>query len=144
MIVGLAVSNLEISFTDEENTYLSAPQQLSSAGLILGHVIQPLSTTRLEPSNPSNFSFCEIAQATNNGVLTTTAAGPPTGSYRMSSILTASNQQPVLLPVIQHGAVDDIIFVKKILFVAVSFSHQSPSSAWIQTVIFLATRHRDL
>ncbi|KAJ6501891.1 hypothetical protein C8R45DRAFT_604133 [Mycena sanguinolenta] len=49
--------------------------------------------------------------ADNTGVITTTmSSGLPVGSYRLSSIIAAANSQPILLPILQHGAVDDAIY----------------------------------
>ena len=55
-------------------------------------------------------------EAAKNGVLTADVTdGLPEGVYRMGSINAAANHQPVIVPVAQHGMLDDIVYftVKK-------------------------------
>ena len=47
----------------------------------------------------------------NNEVSNSVSKGLPAGTYRMASITTAANHQPVLGPVAQHGSFDDMIYV---------------------------------
>ncbi|KAJ7203165.1 hypothetical protein GGX14DRAFT_369872 [Mycena pura] len=118
MILGLAIINLSTgSFTNEETNYMSAPQQLDSDGTIKGHpfvVIEEL-TDPSQPSltDPNKFTFCKglTGVADSSGVLNSSVPGLQPGFYRMSSMIVAINSQPVALPVVQRGAVDDAIFV---------------------------------
>ncbi|EEB91762.1 hypothetical protein MPER_09828, partial [Moniliophthora perniciosa FA553] len=36
--------------------------------------------------------------------------GLPEGFYRLASINTAANHQPVVVPVAQHGTLDDVVY----------------------------------
>ncbi|KAF7364040.1 hypothetical protein MSAN_01062700 [Mycena sanguinolenta] len=117
MTIGLAVTNFATGdFANEDTNFLAAPQQLDSNGLIQGHpyiVIEQLSSDTPAPSNPLKFVFLKgmTGVADNTGVITTTMSGGlPVGSYRLSSIIAAANSQPVLLPILEHGAVDDAIY----------------------------------
>jgi hypothetical protein len=125
MTVGLAISNFVTGFsTNPQTAYLASPQTLSPEGLIQGHVFfvieqiprpKPFPTDL--PSNPLSFVFGKTsADVAIDGVLTTVVPGLPAGFFKMSSILTSSNHLPVLLPIIQHGAVDDVIFVTRLFF----------------------------
>jgi hypothetical protein len=104
------------NFVNAELNYFAAPQQLNSAGQILGHshvVVETLtSATQTTPTNPKNFAFFKgLNAAAVNGQLTAdVSAGLPAGSYKLSSINTAANHQPVLVPVAQHGSLDDAIY----------------------------------
>ncbi|KAJ7706860.1 hypothetical protein B0H17DRAFT_1192423 [Mycena rosella] len=119
MTVGLAVTNFATgAFANPEKSFLSAPQQLDANGLIQGHpaiVFEQLtSPDQLDPTNPQIFSLFKsmTAVADSTGVVTTTVTnGLAAGFYRLSSIIVATNGQPVLLPVLQHGAVDDTIYI---------------------------------
>ena len=52
--------------------------------------------------------------------------GLPAGVYRLSSINTASNHQPVLSPIAQHGSLDDAVYVCRIvLFVRSAGAHKN-------------------
>jgi hypothetical protein len=47
-----------------------------------------------------------------NGILTADVTkGLPAGFYRLGSINTAANHQPVIVPIAQHGGLDDYIYV---------------------------------
>ena len=37
------------------------------------------------------------------------------GTYRLCSINTAANHQPVLVPVAQHGSMDDCVYVSLLI-----------------------------
>jgi hypothetical protein len=53
-----------------------------------------------------------LNDAAKGGVLSTSvAAGLPAGSYRLCSINSAANHQPVLAPIAQHGSLDDCVYV---------------------------------
>lgn len=103
------------TFTNPDDTYYAAPQQLSSNGQIIGHshvTIQSLgnSLTPDSPPDPTTFAFfLGIDNAGNgDGLLSATVnGGLPAGNYRVCTLTSASNHQPVLMPVAQRGAQDD-------------------------------------
>ena len=46
------------------------------------------------------------------GILTAdVTAGLPAGAYRLCSINTAANHQPAIVPIAQHGSLDDCVYV---------------------------------
>ncbi|KAI0769340.1 hypothetical protein BD413DRAFT_628239 [Trametes elegans] len=113
--VKMAIANLETGhFVNAAQNYFAAPQVVNAQGVIQGHshiVIQRLeSLSQTTPADPASFAFFkglnDVAQA---GVLSTEVAGLPAGFYRMASINSAANHQPVLVAVAQHGALDDMI-----------------------------------
>ncbi|KAJ6480816.1 hypothetical protein C8R47DRAFT_598840 [Mycena vitilis] len=117
--IGLAVKNLATgNFANGQTSYLTAPQQLDSSGQIQGHpliVIEqlPAGADAFTPPDTTNFVFFKglSGVADSTGVLTGAIDdGLPAGFYKLSSIIAATNGQPVLLPVLQHGAVDDAIY----------------------------------
>ncbi|KAI6133872.1 hypothetical protein EV401DRAFT_1583299 [Pisolithus croceorrhizus] len=116
--VQLAIQGMQTGFfVNADTNYFAAPQQLNAQGQIQGHshvVIEQLdSLTQTTPLNPSNFAFFKgLNNAAQNGVLSTTVQGGlPEGVYKLSSINTASNHQPLLVPVAQHGSLDDAVYV---------------------------------
>ncbi|KAJ7453075.1 hypothetical protein FB451DRAFT_671382 [Mycena latifolia] len=118
MTVGLAVTNFAMgNFADPQASFLSAPQQLDASGNIQGHpiiIFEPLSTSiPIVPTDPRRFALVKgiSGKPDSTGVVTTTITGLPAGVYRVSSLIVAANSQPVLMPVLQHGAVDDTIFI---------------------------------
>ncbi|KAF7337837.1 hypothetical protein MVEN_02006600 [Mycena venus] len=115
--VGLAVTNFATgNFGNSVSNYLAAPQQLDSSGQIQGHpqvVIEAIASSSLDVPDPRRFTFFKgmTGVADSTGVITTTVnTGLPAGFYRMSSILVTTNGAPALLPVLQHGAVDDAVY----------------------------------
>jgi hypothetical protein len=103
------------SFTNAAATYYSAPQDLAGNGQIIGHThltVQDLGNS-LAPTtapDPAAFVFFKgVNDAGNgNGLLSATVTGGlPAGNYRVCSMTSASNHQPVLMPVAQRGAQDD-------------------------------------
>lgn len=102
------------TFTNPDNTYYAAPQQLQG-GKVVGHshvTIQDLgnSLTPDSPPDPTTFAFfLGIDNSGNgNGLLTATVnGGLPAGNYRVCTLTSSSNHQPVLMPVAQRGAQDD-------------------------------------
>jgi hypothetical protein len=112
-IQGLETGN----FVNANANYFSAPQVVNDAGIIKGHshvVVQSMdSLTGTTPLNPTVFAFFKglNGKADADGVLTAdVTSGLPKGAYKLSSINTASNHQPVLVPVAQHGSLDDAIY----------------------------------
>jgi len=100
-------------FTNAAKTYFAAPQTLDSSGLVIGHshmVIEALSAIdQVTPTDPTKFVFFKgVDGAAVNGVLTVAVtAGVPAGAYRICSINSSSNHQPVIVPIAQHGSLDD-------------------------------------
>jgi len=114
-INGLVTGN----FVNAQQNYFGAPQQLTN-GVITGHshvVIEALtSSDQTTPTNPKNFAFFKgLNDAAQNGILSTAVTnGLPAGAYRMCSINTASNHQPVIGPIAQHGSFDDCSYFEAV------------------------------
>ncbi|OSX68001.1 hypothetical protein POSPLADRAFT_1043166 [Postia placenta MAD-698-R-SB12] len=113
--IQMAIENLETgNFVNPDTNFFAAPQQVNSAGDIVGHshvVIQALqSLNQTTVLNPSVFAFFKgLNDPAVNGVLSQVVSGGlPAGAYRLASINTAANHQPALVAVAQHGALDDI------------------------------------
>lgn len=105
--VQVQVSNLVAgSFTNPNNTYYSAPQALQG-GKVVGHThvtIQSLgnNVNTQTPPDPTKFAFFKginDAGDGNGGLQATVAGGLPAGVYRVCTMTSASNHQPVLMPV---------------------------------------------
>jgi len=115
--ITMAVANFETgNFVNAEENYFAAPQQLNAQGQIIGHshvVVESLtSLDQTTPTNPKVFAFFKgLNAAAVNGLLTAdVTAGLPAGFYKVSSINTAANHQPVLVPIAQHGSLDDVSY----------------------------------
>jgi len=114
----MAVQHLATGFfTNPDSTYYAAPQQLDSANDIIGHthfVIEKLSSIiSTEPSDPSAFVYftaVNIAADVQGNVYVNVNDGLPPGTYKLSSINTSANHAPVLVPVAQHGSLDDQVY----------------------------------
>jgi hypothetical protein len=114
--VAVSIANMALgSFTNAQETYYSAPQDLDGGGNIIGHThvtIQDVGNS-LNPTKPldaTQFAFFKgINDAGDgNGDLTAEVTGGlPAGNYRVCTMSGASNHQPVLMPVAQRGAQDD-------------------------------------
>ena len=113
--IQVQVSNLVAgTFTNPDNTYYAAPQQLQG-GKVVGHThvtVQDLgnSLTPNTPPNAGTFAFFKGINddGNGNGLLSATVAGGlPAGNYRVCTMTSSSNHQPVLMPVAQRGAQDD-------------------------------------
>ncbi|GBE87087.1 hypothetical protein SCP_1003340 [Sparassis crispa] len=115
--IQMAVSNFDTGFfVNAEKNYFAGPQVVNSAGNIQGHshvVIEKLtSLNQTTPTQPTIFAFFKgMNEAAQNGVLTATVTnGLPAGDYRLASINSAANHQPVLVAIAQHGTLDDMIY----------------------------------
>lgn len=112
-IQGMTTGN----FVNAESNYFSAPQQLDKSGKIIGHshvVVEKLdSLKQTTPNNPTKFAFFKgLNSPAQNGELSAVVSGGlPAGTYKLSSINTAANHQPALVPVAQHGSLDDVVYV---------------------------------
>jgi hypothetical protein len=116
--IKMAIRNLETgNFVNAEENYYSAPQQVNKQGVIVGHshvVVEKLAAIdQITLTDPSQFAFFKgLNEAAVNGVLSADVhGGLPAGFYKLSSINSASNHQPVLAPVAQHGSLDDVVYV---------------------------------
>ncbi|KAF8665168.1 hypothetical protein AX16_000632 [Volvariella volvacea WC 439] len=115
--IEMAIRNLETgNFVNAQQNYFAAPQQLNDQGIIRGHshvVIELMSSLdQTEPTDPNVFAFFKgLNGAAQNGILTATVdRGLPAGVYRLASINAAANHQPVLVPIAQHGSLDDMVY----------------------------------
>ncbi|KAE9409368.1 hypothetical protein BT96DRAFT_807092 [Gymnopus androsaceus JB14] len=107
------------NFVNADESYFAAPQQVdASSGQIIGHthvVMELLSDLgQTTPTNPQVFAFFKgVDTAAVGGAVTVdVTAGVPDGAYRLCSINSSSNHQPVIVPVAQHGALDDCVYVR--------------------------------
>lgn len=115
--VSMAINHLETgNFVNANTNYYSAPQQVNGAGDIIGHshfVIQQLqSLDQDSPLDPGTFAFFKgVNDAAVNGVVSVDVTGGlPAGEYRIASINSAANHQPVLVAIAQHGSLDDMAY----------------------------------
>jgi len=115
--ISMALNHLEAgNFVNAEANYFAAPQTVNSAGDIVGHthfVVEQLQALdQTTPLNNVQFTFFKgVNTPAANGVVSvdvTGGLGP--GVYRLASINTASNHQPVLVAVAQHGSTDDMVY----------------------------------
>jgi hypothetical protein len=116
--VKMAINNLETGhFVNANENYFSAPQQVNAQGQVQGHshvVIEAISSfTQTTATDPTRFAFFKgLNDAAQGGVLTADVTGGlPTGIYRIASINSAANHQPVLVAIAQHGSLDDMTYV---------------------------------
>ncbi|KAI1494587.1 hypothetical protein F5X96DRAFT_528279 [Biscogniauxia mediterranea] len=103
------------TFTNADNTYYSAPQDLDGSGNIIGHThvtVQDMGNS-LDPTKPldaTQFAFFKGINDAGNGqglLSATVTGGLPAGNYRVCTMFAAANHQPVIMPVAQRGAQDD-------------------------------------
>jgi len=134
--ISMAINNLETgNFVNAEENYFSAPQQLNAQGLIIGHshvVVETLQALdQTTPNDPSKFAFFKgLNDAAQGGILTASVtAGLPAGAYRLCSINTAANHQPALVPIAQHGSLDDCVYFTASAGGAAAATNSSPSAA---------------
>ncbi|KAK3498567.1 hypothetical protein B0T13DRAFT_268217 [Neurospora crassa] len=103
------------SFTNATSTYYSAPQDVDGSGRVIGHTHVTVQNTgnTLNPTEPLDarqFAFFKGINDAGNGagtLSTDVTGGLPAGNYRICTMTSASNHQPVLMPVAQRGAQDD-------------------------------------
>jgi transcription initiation factor TFIID subunit 15 len=103
------------AFTNAQLTYYSAPQDLNSQGQIIGHThvtVQDMgnSLTPKGTLDPTTFAFFKGINDAGNGkglLSAVVTGGLPAGFYRVCTMSSSSNHQPVLMPVAQRGAQDD-------------------------------------
>lgn len=117
--ISYAIKNLITgNFVNAQENYFAAPQTVNGEGVIEGHshvVIEKLTgLDQTTPTDPTKFVFFQgLNGAAVNGVLTADVTdGLDAGFYRLASINSSSNHQPVLVSVAQHGTVDDMVYVR--------------------------------
>ncbi|KAI0668654.1 hypothetical protein C8Q78DRAFT_236256 [Trametes maxima] len=113
--IQMAIQHLETGhFTNAQENFFAAPQVVNGGGDIQGHshvVIEQLtSLDQTTPTDPNKFAFFKgLNDAAQGGVLSVTVTGGlPAGVYRLASINSAANHQPVLVSIAQHGSLDDM------------------------------------
>lgn len=113
----VAVAGFEVgNFVNAEENYFAAPQQTNKQGQIQGHshvVVEKMDAIdQTKPTNPNTFAFFKgLNDKASGGTLTATVdKGLAAGVYRLATINTAANHQPCLVPVAQHGSLDDAIY----------------------------------
>lgn len=83
-------------------------------------VIEKLtSLTQDTPTDPTKFAYFKGLRSDasledlNDGIqFAEVTDGLPAGDYRASAISSAANHQPVLAPVLHHGSLNDVIYVR--------------------------------
>ncbi len=114
--ITLQVNGLDAgSFTNADATYYAAPQTLNQGGQVIGHThvtVQDLggSLNPSTPPDPTQFAFFKGINDAGNGkglLQATVAGGLPAGNFRVCTLTSASNHQPVIMPVAQRGSQDD-------------------------------------
>lgn len=115
--ISMNIQNLDTgNFVNANENYFAAPQQLNAQGQIIGHthvVIEAINgLADTTPTNPQTFAFFKgVNTAAVNGAVTAdVTSGVPAGTYRLCSINSSSNHQPVIVPVAQHGGLDDCVY----------------------------------
>ena len=116
--IQMAIQHLNTgAFVNPTENFFAAPQTVASNGDITGHshvVVEALTALdQTTPLDPTKFAFFKgLNSAAQNGILTADVAGGlPAGTYRLASINSAANHQPVLVAVAQHGSLDDMVYV---------------------------------
>ncbi|KAF7310499.1 hypothetical protein HMN09_00592400 [Mycena chlorophos] len=116
--ITLAVKNIQLGdFTNAQQTYFANPQTLNADGIIVGHthfVIEAMpslnSTAVTDPTEFIFFKGVDDAQDADGNVSVNVTAGVPAGAYRLGTIVAASTHQPAIVPIAQHGLLDDVIY----------------------------------
>lgn len=115
--ITMAIKNLQTgNFVNAQQNYFAAPQQLNGGGQIIGHshvVVEKLtSLAQTTPTDPKTFAFFKgLNAAAQGGDLTAdVTAGLPPAAYRLCSINSAANHQPAIVPIAQHGSLDDCVY----------------------------------
>ncbi|KAJ7854919.1 hypothetical protein B0H13DRAFT_2503602 [Mycena leptocephala] len=108
-------------FTNAKENYFAAPQQLNADGVIIGHthvVIETIpSLTSTTATDPNTFVFfkgintgLDAEGQVSTLVGSAKTPGVPAGTYRLCSMNAAMNHQPVIVPIAQHGNLDDCVY----------------------------------
>ncbi len=132
--IKMKINNLETgNFVNAESNYYAAPQQLNKQGNIIGHshfVVQQLdSFTSTKVLDPNVFAFFKgVNTPADAGGIVSVAVdqGLPEGLYRLASINTDANHTPAVVPIAQHGSLDDTIYVSCLPKAAFGLIRQTP------------------
>jgi len=115
--IKMAIKNMVTgNFVNAQANYYAAPCQVDNTGTVIGHshvVVEALpAIDSTSVTNPNTFQFFKgLNAAAVNGVLTADVTGGlPAGAYRLASINTCANHQPVLGSIAQHGSFDDMVY----------------------------------
>jgi hypothetical protein len=102
--------------SNPEASYYTAPQDLDDQGDIKGHchvVVQEMGNmTARAPPDPKNPAFFQAnAEVLNDDgrLQATVEGGLAPGIYRVCTIVSAENHQPVAMPVAARGSQDDCV-----------------------------------
>ncbi|KAF9506996.1 hypothetical protein BS47DRAFT_1304542 [Hydnum rufescens UP504] len=121
--IKMAIKNMVTgNFVNAQANYYAAPCQVDNTGTVIGHshvVVEALpAIDSTAVTNPTTFQFFKgLNAAAVNGVLTADVTGGlPAGAYRLASINTCANHQPVLGSIAQHGSFDDMVYVGLVSF----------------------------
>ncbi|VBB87235.1 Putative protein of unknown function [Podospora comata] len=94
--------------------YYTAPQDLDENGDIIGHchiTIQNIGSLRsVNPPDPTKFAYFKGVDDEGNGkggLQAEVTGGLLEGVYRVCTIISARNHQPVVMPIAQRGSQDD-------------------------------------
>jgi hypothetical protein len=128
--IQVAVKNIQLgTFTNAQLKYYAAPQTVNAQGNIIGHthvtVEKLTSLDQTTPMDPNVFAFFKGINTPQDGSGVATAdvtAGLPAGDYRLCTINSSANHQPVLVAVAQHGWLDDCVYVR----IDIYFYHCAP------------------
>jgi len=130
LVVTIASKNFKTGvFANATSNFLAAPQQLDPTdGTILGHyhiVIEALTSFgQTSLTDPTRFTFSK--ELPEDLVSTTPITlGLPPGFYRITATAHAANHQPVIVPVVQHGLLNDVVYVRPVTPVALSENFHS-------------------
>lgn len=93
------------AFTNADATYYSAPQSLNGQGQVIGHThitVQDLgnSLNPTTPPDPTQFAFFKGINDAGNGkglLSADVAGGLPAGNFRVCTLTSAQNHQPVIV-----------------------------------------------
>jgi hypothetical protein len=117
--IEMQMQNMQTGFfVNAKENYFAAPQFLNGQGQIQGHshvVVEQLSAIdQTSATDPKKFAFfLGLNTPAAGGTLTAEVTkGLPVGFYKLSSINSAANHQPVIVPVAQHGSLDDVVYVR--------------------------------
>jgi hypothetical protein len=118
--ISLATKGIQLgTFTNAQKTYFGNPQKLNAQGQIIGHThivveaIDSLTTTAV--SDPQKFVFFKGingGQDANGLVSADVTGGLAAGAYRMCTIVSSQTHQPAIVPIAQHGSLDDCVYVR--------------------------------
>ncbi|KAK4097464.1 hypothetical protein N658DRAFT_456839 [Parathielavia hyrcaniae] len=114
-LVAIQTRHLRAGYLVNPSTnYYTAPQDLDEHGDVIGHAhisVQEIGSLRsLTPPDPTRFAFfkgIDDAGDGQGGLTAEVTGGLPAGVYRVCTMVSARNHQPVAMPVAQRGAQDD-------------------------------------